>query len=92
MCAYCMCEEGRHLKSLQVSLDCINMIDSVNGVIIQHIRHLKSFISQSSLDNHSLKNKPSFSFIHSVALPFFSSVLLLLHIKFSVFLSVFAAG
>ena len=36
------------------------MIDSVNGVIIPHIRQLKSFISQSGLDNQSLKNKSSF--------------------------------
>lgn len=81
----CMCEEGRRLKSLQVSLDCINMIDSVNGVIIQDIRQLKSFISQSGLDNQSLKNKPSFSSIHSIASPSFSSVLPLLHIKLSSF-------
>lgn len=73
--------------------DYINMIDSVNGVIIPHIRQLKSFISQSGLDNQSLKNKLSFSSIRSVILLFFSSLLRLLHIKLSLsFISLFPAG
>lgn len=65
--------------------DCINMIDSINGVIIPHIRHLKSFISQSCLDNQSLENTPSFSSVHSAPsfLPFFPSVSPLLHIQLS---------
>uniref|UniRef100_A0A667XJ38 Semaphorin 6B n=1 Tax=Myripristis murdjan TaxID=586833 RepID=A0A667XJ38_9TELE len=39
-----MCRKGRHLKSLQAMLRLsINMIDSINGMIIPHIRQLKSF-------------------------------------------------
>uniref|UniRef100_A0A8C5DJB5 Sema domain-containing protein n=1 Tax=Gouania willdenowi TaxID=441366 RepID=A0A8C5DJB5_GOUWI len=57
------------------------MIDSINGVIIPHIRQLKSFISQSGWSNHSVKNKPTFSPILAVILPFISSLSPSLHIK-----------
>lgn len=72
----CICEKGRHFLSLcRLNPNCINMIDSVNGVIIPHIiRQLKSFISPSCLDNQSPKSKTQI-FI----LPFFSSVVYLLH-------------
>lgn len=66
--------------------DCINMIDSVNGVIIPHIRQMKSFNSQIGLHTQSLKNKPNFCSCCFILFPFFLSVLAVIHIRLSLFL------
>ena len=78
VCVHVWPSVGRlHTRLCRLGTDGINKIDSVNGVIIPHIRQPKSFI----WDNHSPKNKLVFFSVHSIILPSFSSVFFLLHFK-----------
>lgn len=85
LCVYACVKRVDTYSLCSLHSDYISMTDSVNGVIIPHIRQMKSFNSQRGLHTLSLKKKPNFSSCCFI-LFFFLSVLAVMHFKLCLFL------